>query len=155
MTSAGVIQSKCPPWLWSKIAQCSVDAIKVLAALDAREAYSPARAITDKKLAALTGLPERDIIDLTGALIDAGLPIVALTVPPFGRYIVLPGDKDGRLAARKHEKDLHHRAGKIHVRANGLGKGLDDYDHHDRPADSTGQLALGLPADDTPRWRDN
>lgn len=154
MNSAGVIRSKCPPWLWSKIATCSVDAIKVLAALDARDAYSPARAVTDEKLAAMTGFAERDIIDLTGALLAAGLLIVASTKKPYGRYVVLPADAEGMKAARAYQESLRARAAAIHGREGATGKAIALYDQHARPADSTGQLALAIPVPEA-QWRDN
>lgn len=145
-----------PPWLWSKVSECSVDAIKVLAALDAKNAYSPNAAVTDAQLARATGLPQRSIIDLTGALLSAGLVIIASTRPPHGRYIVLPGDAAGIAAARRYQEDLDSRARAIHVRAKATREAIALYDQHARPADSTGQLALGLSAAaDKPRWRDN
>ena len=141
------------PWLYLKLEACSVPARLLLAVLVGRRATSAAAAITDKLLAEYVAtdemrISERTIIDLAGELTEAGFCCCAQTVPPYGRWIVLP---DGDLEpARKYQADLNDRARKIHKRAGDLRRSIELYEQHARPAESTGQLQFLIPAPDVP-----
>jgi hypothetical protein len=128
-------------WLWQRvIAQCTTDALKVLAALDIGSAYEPSRRMTDVEICRGTGLHHRSIIDLRGELLKAG---VVMCTDSTGTFIVLPGSDLGQ--ARHDVKNMHDRAVAIHDRAKHLRQAIDRYEQNARPAESTGQGMLGLP----------
>lgn len=141
-----------PPWLASRVLACSVEAIRVLAALDARQAYSQTCAMTHAKIASLTGLQARAIVDLTGELIRAGVPVATSCAKPQGCWIAHAEMQH----FRRNRKAQQTRGVRNLLRARDMKRCCELWDQHARPADSTGQLALGLPAAaDKPRWRDN
>ena len=67
-------------------------ALRLLRALRAHGATSPAAALTDAKLAELCHMPQRDVIDAGAELLAAGYLCVASTTRPFGRFLLGPGD---------------------------------------------------------------
>lgn len=119
--------------------QLSPAAHQLLLRLRDRNADCPGRAIPDHELAALTNIPQRDIIDVHGELIEAGFLALACGQ---GRYIAR---LDGNLhQAEKYCEDLHKRSAKIHARAHKLKANIEAAKRMQRPADSRGQMNLGI-----------
>lgn len=70
----------------------SNNAARLLGVLRQHDATAPPRAMTDARLAELTHLPEREIIDAAGELLESGQLVIARTTAPYGRYLLSPGD---------------------------------------------------------------
>lgn len=70
----------------------SDNAARVLLTLRRLAAFSPETSLTDRRLAQETNIAERSIIDLVGELLQAGHIVVVNPHPPFGRYLLRPGD---------------------------------------------------------------
>lgn len=121
-------------------AGCSVNAIRVLATLDALGAYRDGARVKDKDLSDATGLHFRLIIDARHELTRVGrLP---LRTNGHGTYIAITNaDVD---AARADVGKLHSRAGAIHDSAADLKAAIEFWDANQIPLDSAGQGQLGL-----------
>jgi hypothetical protein len=89
------------------MADLSANALALLTLLKAHGATAPARALTDRQLAPLLDLPERDIIDLAGELLDAGHPVAAVCTGRPGRFIAERHD------LREYVLSLRRRALKV------------------------------------------
>lgn len=61
------------------------------AALRELGATTPARAVTDAQLARAIDVPHRQVADLAGELLAAGVLVVASTGEPAGRFVIEPG----------------------------------------------------------------
>ena len=134
-------------WLWPRLVNCSVDAIKVLAVLDANNCYDPSHRMTDIDVSVQLRLvpsdakrPHRSIIDSRRELVKAGL---VLPADGCGSYIVLPGAN--LVDARACRQSLRRRGIHDILSSRALQRAIDLYEQHARPAESTGQGMLGLP----------
>jgi hypothetical protein len=141
-------------WLWQRlISKCSTEALQVLGCLDESNAYDRGHRVCDRQISVKLGWTKpgarahRAIIDLRDELLRAGL--VMCTDNNDGTFIVLPGSD--LALARADEQKMDKRAVAIHARAKHLRQAIDLYEQHARPAESTGQFNLGLPAAGTPR----
>lgn len=105
-------------------------------------AFDAANAVTDARLAKMTGIPKRDVIDVRDELLDAGHLVVARTVKPKGSFIDMgiPASEE----SGHYQDSLESRGKKILVRASRVGKIRYDRNIIAKPMDDRGQATLGL-----------
>jgi hypothetical protein len=135
-------------WLWQRLARCSTSSLRVLGTMDALNAYSPSTRCTDTQICKSTGIPFREVIDLRGELLAAGLVICT---NGDGSYMSVPGSD--LTDARRTRESMRSRARDVFIRAKHLRQAIDLYEQHARPADSTGQGMLGMDMPVTPAKR--
>lgn len=114
--------------------QLSTAAVRLLSALRRHGARSSEAALTDARLAELTHLPEREIIDAAAELLAAGVLCLA---GPRGRWLgSLPEARRYRDALRRRGRAVLHRLQLVDsaIRRAEAGRSPDDL----------GQLALPL-----------
>jgi len=129
-------------------APLSTNALRLLRTLHQEGAYGPAWAVTDARLAELTDLPVRTIIDLARELLEAKILIIALCHGKKGRFLVRPGDdsKAVQVCVKDYLKTLHSRAIGNHDRYRLVKDAWDCYELARRQG-YDGQLTLDLPGD--------
>ena len=115
----------------------SAEAACLLGALRKHECYRNDKALTDARLAEICHVPERTVIDLAGELLDHGYLVVARVTPPYGRYLVLPGDDLS--AARNYAEQLVGRVKGAAARARKVRACIRRYEQQMFPADDRGQ----------------
>ena len=119
----------------------SGDAALLLSYLE-RFAPRPDLAKADRVIAAALGKGERSIIDLADELLQAGHVVVARTVFPMGRWLLLPNaGPDLWQQARDYVAGLDARAISIHARAKHARQALERMEAS-RPTDSRGQQRM-------------
>lgn len=122
----------CPPRL-------SPRAARLLAALRDAGAVCPARALTDRALAQLTDIAQRDIVNVAAELLAAGVLSLATCAPPAGRFVLLDG---ADLApAYAYLRSLERRAKAVLARRRDLRLAISAAERRRSP-DSRGQLSL-------------
>lgn len=114
-------------------------ALRLLGVLRQQSAHAPDAALTDERLAALTRLPKRLLVDLAGELLEHGYLVIATCGPRPGRFLLAP---DGDLApAYRYQHELRGRAIAIMRRRKALSAAIRLAESRRSP-DSTGQLSL-------------
>lgn len=113
----------------------ATNAIRLLEALTAAQAYAPARALTDRQLAEACSLPARAIIDAAGELLDVGYLVVASCGTPPGRWLFsrVHSDPADLRHARAYLQSLNRRAMRILHRRRTVRdslRRLDQLEHH-------------------------
>lgn len=111
----------------------STNAQRLLTALRLNGASHKTRAITDKRLSEIMGIPDRHIIDAAGELLRAGVLCLA---NGEGRFIT-----EDIAEAKRYERSLRSRALKVLMRRRDLRAAIRTAERKQSP-DSTGQLAL-------------
>lgn len=105
----------------------SPDAMAVLSCLLRADALCPEHSITHEQIADVCDLPARCIVECTYELLTHGYLISTNhDPPPHGVFLTLPGADLS--AARRDQKQLHERAGKIHRRADLMRKVIENYE---------------------------
>jgi hypothetical protein len=123
--------------------ELSADARRLLEHLR-RWATEPDRAQTDRELAAVLNLPQRDLVDLADELLRHGHMVIARTGAPPGRWILLDGDPDQAhwFQAREYAAGLDARAKGIHARAKHAREALATLEARRQVEPTTGQGRL-------------
>lgn len=119
----------------------SVGALRLLRALYAAGAHGPQAAVTDARLAELTGLPVREIIDRARELMHCGVPVGANTSGARGRWLPRAGNDEDLAALRRYHADLVERGRAVLGRAAALKAAIDRF-ALTHQVDPTGQHRL-------------
>lgn len=131
---------------YEKLTREGEQLLSVLIRLGAKSKDS---AVTDKRLAAETGLPQRDIIDIARHCINAGHLVLATTRAPFGRFLLA---RDGPLAdAYAYADDLDERAVACLARSKDVRITVAKIERSRLPIDSRGQFNMQFAAEEEAR----
>lgn len=118
----------------------SQGAVRLLRALREHGATRRAAALTDARLAELTGLAARELVDLSFELIEHGWLVLAETVAPPGRWLLEPG---ADLApARAYLDSLQERSVAIFRRRAAVRACIERYESLAQTAAPGAQLGL-------------
>lgn len=133
-----------PTYPPAPLAPLSTGACTLLAALRAH-AHSVLAAQTDRRLAELTGLPQRDLVEYALELLEHGYIVVASCAHPMGRYLVDPVTATDRELddARIYADKLDKRGVRVLHRARELRRAIEQSEQARRQR-ADGQLNLDL-----------